>query len=179
MLEWIRQQWPLAWKSDLSDSKDDLDCAYQEIDRLNEVTQMQLKAINEKNTTIEELRRQVDELIASALTASPPLIEPPMNATDEIRLQDVTGMTEHYQPILNESGGEIKNGHLSGGMRVTVPDPFFGGTIVAVVDDEIFMGQAWARSGSVAYSLVLDPVRAIWVYGNMHHSVQPMNGIVF
>ena len=90
-----------------------------------------------------------------------------MSVFDNIMVQDVSGMTEHYRPVLNESGGEIKNGHLSVGMRVTFPSPF-GGMISAVVEDgiEIPYGTAWAASEHNRHMLMLDPVRAIWVFGN-------------
>lgn len=94
-------------------------------------------------------------------------------------LQDVTGMPEHAPPILNESGNQIMNGHLSGGMRVTVPDAISGRMIPATVEDDIFGGRAWAVSGDVAFSLVLDPVRAIWVCGCMSHSVSAFSKAVF
>lgn len=90
-----------------------------------------------------------------------------------VKVQDVSGMPEYYDPILNENGNEIKSGHLSEGMTVMIPDPFFGdvmqnGTVDA---GSIFGGRATATSGNMRYHIELDPKRAIWVSSNIASSV--------
>lgn len=87
-------------------------------------------------------------------------------------MQDVSGMPEHYLPILNESGNQIMNGHLSEGMQVVIPDPFFGGAVIGTVDDGSLFGKnSTATSGGIRFHLELDPVRAIWVSSNIAMSV--------
>ncbi|CAB4191788.1 hypothetical protein UFOVP1229_140 [uncultured Caudovirales phage] len=87
-------------------------------------------------------------------------------------MQDVSGMPEHYLPILNESGNKIMNGHLSEGMTVTIPDPFFGGTVIGTIDEgSVFGKNATATSGGICFCLELDPVRGIWVSSNIAMSV--------
>lgn len=101
-----------------------------------------------------------------------------MSEFDNWQIQDVSGMPKHYLPILNESGNEIKNGHLSEGMTIQIPDPFFGGMVVGTVDEgSLFRKNATATSGGIVFHIELDPVRAIWVSSNIAMSANAMGRV--